>query len=118
MISRAASLLTKFSGDVNLVRQVLENSGRHYAATSHESRSGILNGIQCQQQRNSGTSAGAMDDLPFPSVREYVLRNRDDCNPCQLTVSIGGTHGLEKGGTNSIKGGLVLALNKCVNGAH
>jgi len=117
LLSRATSLLSKFSGDSSLVQRVLQKSdGYRLSATSHDSRSGILKEIQCQQQRNSGSSTVCMDDIPFPSVREYILRNSDDCNPCQLTVSIGGTHGLEKGGTNSTMGGLVLALNKCVSG--
>lgn len=113
MISRATSLLTKLNDDEDLVQMILEApEGRNIEAHSCQSRTGIMDEIHSQQQRNSGIATDDMTDMPFPSVREYVLRNLDERNPCQLTTCIGGTFGLESGGTNSTKGGLVLALKQ------
>ena len=110
--SRATSLLSKLNGDEMLVQTIMEApEGRSIAVKTSNSRLGILNEINSQQQRNSGAEA-AFTELPTPSVREYILRNSDEKHPCQLTVSIGGTFGLEVGGANSTKGGLVLALKK------
>ncbi len=117
LLSRATSLLTKFSGDVDLVETFLENNldNQQINATTVSSRLGILKSIHSQQKSNSGIMAGkSVGLLPTPSVREYILHNRDEKCPCQLTACIGGTHGLEDGGTNSTRGGLVLALNKSV----
>ena len=119
LLSQATSLLTKFSGDVDIVETFLKSAtyeSQRVEARSFASRSGILKAINKQQQNNSGRNVSGITDLPTPSVREYILRNRNEKSPCQLTVCIGGTHGLEQGGTNSTKGGLVLALNKCVKG--
>ncbi len=114
LLSRATSLLTKLNGDEEMVKLILEApENRISEAHSSLSRSGILEEINSQQKRNSGQTSG-MNELPFPSVREYVLRNLDEQNPCQLTTCIGGTFGLESGGANSTKGGLVLAMKKCV----
>ena len=115
LLSRATSLLTKFSGDSTVVEEILGCSeSQYHEVESYESRTGILNAINCQQNRNSGNSTNSLNDFPYASVREYILRNRNDARPCQMTVCIGGTHGLESGGNNSTKGGLVLALNKSV----
>uniref|UniRef100_A0A7S3Q2Y0 Rab3 GTPase-activating protein catalytic subunit n=1 Tax=Chaetoceros debilis TaxID=122233 RepID=A0A7S3Q2Y0_9STRA len=115
LIARATSLLTKLNGDVELVQTILEApEGRNLEAQSSDSRSGILKEIHKQQQRNSEDVDSGMNDLPFPSVREYILRNSNVKNPCQLTACMGGTFGLEDGGTNSTRGGLVLAIKKCV----
>ena len=115
LLSRATSLLTKFSGDSIIVEEILgSHESQYLEVESYESRTGILNAINLQQDRNSGKNNSNMNDFPYASVREYILRNRNDSNPCQLTVCIGGTHGLENGGNNSTKGGLVLALNKSV----
>ena len=118
VLARTTSLLTKFSGDVETVQQCMDSddTNMHVEAHSFTSRSGILKSIHAQQQNNSGTIFVNTNDLPTPSVREYILRNNNDEQPCQLTVCIGGTHGLEKGGPNSTKGGFVLAMNKCVKG--
>ena len=110
--SRATSLLSKLNGDEVLVQTIMEApEGRNIAVKTSQSRLAILNEINSQQQRNSGAEA-AFTELPTASVREYVLRNSDETHPCQLTVCIGGTFGLEVGGSNSTKGGLVLALKK------
>ncbi len=114
ILSRATSLLTKLPGEYSLIQELLVSNGNNNIP-SYQGRSGIFNTIRKQQQRNSGGRDDNDDnDLPFPSVREYILRNRDETSPCQLTVRIGGTHGLEEGGNNSTLGGLVLAMNKCV----
>ena len=111
--SRATSLLSKLNGDEMLVQTIMEApEGRNIAVETSQSRLGIMNEISAQQQRNSGAEASVSSELPAPSVREYILRNSDEHHPCQLTVCIGGTFGLEVGGANSTKGGLVLALKK------
>ena len=116
IMSRAASLLTKLDGDVELVQQLLESpEGKSVEVKNHRSRTQILHEIMSQELRNNGKGDIENDrELPSPSLREYILRNIDENNPCQLTVSIGGTFGLEDGGSNSTKGGLVMALKKCV----
>lgn len=115
ILSRAISLLSKMPGEYELVHQLLARpEGEVFHLNSHDGRSGILKTIRQQQQTNSGREDIGINDLPYPSVREYILQNRDEQSPCQLTVRIGGTHGLEEGGNNSTMGGLVLAMNKCV----
>ena len=107
LLLRAASLLTKFSRDSVIVEEILGNTESQYLEIeSYESRMGILNAINLQQDRNSGKKNSNLNDFPYASVRENILRNRNDSNPCQLTVCIGGTHDLENGGNNSIKGRL------------
>ena len=120
LLSRATSLLSKFSGDVDLVEKYLNNStdNQGIEVCIYTSRSGILKSVLSQQLNNSGRKAERSKEMPAPSVREYILHNRDAKRPCQLTVCIGGTHGLETGGTNSTRGGLVLAMNKCVKGTQ
>ena len=114
LLSRATSLSTKLNNDKEMVQMILEApEGRILEIPSCDSRSGILDQIYSQQRRNGGNDYEDVRDLPFPSVREYTIRNRDDQHPCQLTTCIGGTFGLEDGGANSTKGGLVLALKKC-----
>lgn len=111
--ARATSLLSKLNFDEKLVSTILEApEGRNFAVTSSQSRAGILKEIHTQQKRNNGKMVDTVDFLPAPSVREYIIRRSDERSPCQLTVCIGGTFGLEEGGTNSTKGGLVLALKK------
>lgn len=115
-MSRAASLLTKFDGDVELVQKLLESpEGKGIEVNNHSTRSQILNEIMSQELRNHGKASIEKDmNLPSPSVREYILRNVDKNNPCQLTACIGGTFGLEDGDRSNTKGGLVIALKKCV----
>ena len=117
LLSRAVSLLSKFPGEFNLVEQLLKRpEGDVINVDNYKGRVGILKVINKQQQRNSGREQLDINtnDLPFPSVREYILQKCDDDNYCQLSARIGGAHGLEEGGTNSTKGGLVLALSKCL----
>lgn len=111
--ARATSLLSKLNFDEKLVSTILEApEGRNFAVNSSQSRAGILKEIHTQQKRNNGKVTDTVHFLPAPSVREYIIRRNDERSPCQLTVCIGGTFGLEDGGTNSTKGGLVLALKK------
>jgi hypothetical protein len=111
--SRATSLLSKLNGDIELVQSIMESpEGRNIKVSMDGSRTELLNEILQQEERNAGIT-GNSSNLPSPSLREYILRNSDGNRPCQLTVCIGGTFGLESGGTHSTKGGLVLALKKC-----
>ena len=111
--SRATSLLSKLNGDIELVQSIMESpEGRNIKVSMDGSRAELLNEILQQEERNAGIT-GNSNNLPSPSLREYILRNSDGNRPCQLTTAIGGTFGLESGGTHSTKGGLVLALKKC-----
>jgi len=111
--ARATSLLSKLNFDEKLVSTILEApEGRNIAVTSSQSRDRILKEIHTQQKRNNGKMTDSVDFLPAPSVREYIIRTSNERSPSQLTACIGGTFGLEDGGTNSTKGGLVLALKK------
>ena len=115
IISRAASLLTKFDGDVELVQNLMESTeGKSIEVNKHRSRAHILSEIMSQELRNNGKGCIEKDiNQPSPSLREYILRNVDENNPCQLSACIGGTFGLEDvGGSSSTKGGLVMALKK------
>jgi hypothetical protein len=116
IISRAASLLTKFGGDVELVQNLMESpEGKSIEVNNHRSRAHILSEMMSQELRNNEKGCIEKDiNLPSPSLREYILRNVDENNPCQLIACIGGTFGLEDGGgSSSTKGGLIMALKKC-----
>jgi len=118
LLSRTMSLLTKFSGEKEFVQTFLRSQeNKVIELNNHGGRAGILTTIQKQQQRNNTKKEDSVTESPYPSVREYILQNRDDNLPCQLSVRMGGTHGLEEGGNNSTQGGLVLALCKSCKSA-
>ena len=63
---QARSLLSQFSGDVGLVRRVLETSNEafRFPASSKDSRTGISKHIYLQQQRNMGNgNSGSGGDV-------------------------------------------------------
>jgi hypothetical protein len=102
VLSRATSLLDKFPGEYELVQTLLHSAnGTVISVERSSARKGILQAIQRQQQ-----NGGNDDDMPRPSQREYVLRNREDEHPCQLTVQI-----TQDGDGDSQ--GMVLALTRC-----
>ena len=101
-IARAMSILHKFPRQYDLVQNMLRRAdGEPIALASHEGRSGILHAIQRQQ--------AVQDTLPMPSLREYILRNTDEDNPCQLCVRFG-----DEGAFDGIDedGGVMVALTK------
>lgn len=101
-IARAMSILHKFPQEYDLVQNMLRRAdGEPIALSSPKGRSGILHAIHDQQATN--------DSLPLPSLREYILRNTDEDNPCQLCVRFG-----DEGAFEGIDedGGVMLALTK------
>jgi hypothetical protein len=81
-IARAMSILHKFPLQYDLVQNMLcRADGEPIALESPQGRSGILHAIHKQQETN--------DTHPVPSLREYILRNTDEENPCQLCVRFG-----------------------------
>jgi len=100
-IARAMSILHKFPRQYDLVQNMLRRAdGDPIELSSPQGRSGILHAIQNQQ----------CTDHPVPCLREYILRNTDEDNPCQLCVRYG-----DEGAFEGIDedGGVMLALTKC-----
>jgi hypothetical protein len=74
------SILHKFPRQYDLAQTILRRAdGEPIPLESPEGRSGILHAIHNQQ---------ATQDThhPVPCLREYILRNTDEDNPCQLCV--------------------------------
>lgn len=97
-IARATSILHKFPRQYDLVQNMLRRAdGEPIAVTSSQGQSGILRAIHEQQTETH----------PRPVLREYILRNTDEDNPCQLCVRYGDE------GASDENGGVLLALTKC-----
>lgn len=112
MIARATSLLHKFPCQYKLISDLLRFAdGSTLALTDREGRTSFLDAIYDQQQtRNTAAVDPSKDRLPNPILREYVFRNLDDENPCQLAVRFGNEGpNLDQGGD---EGGVLLALMK------
>jgi hypothetical protein len=128
MTARATSLLHKFPEQYELVESILRREpGDEIILSGSEAQHQILNVIQKQQdqgQRRSKAATSSNDDIAAtnvarPALREYVLRNLDDANPCQLSVRVGDETAMRKKtfvnaqGKDSLSGeGLVIALTK------
>lgn len=111
LISRATSLLSKIPGEYELVQRLLEcEQEKPIQVDSYRGRISLLNSIRRQQQFIIGKKEASTNNLPSPVLQEYMLKNCDIMNPCQLAVRVGATHGVEEVCT---KGGLVLAQSKC-----
>mmetsp|Transcript_18427 Transcript_18427/g.29703 ORF Transcript_18427/g.29703 Transcript_18427/m.29703 type:complete len:1511 (+) Transcript_18427:284-4816(+) len=111
MVARATSLLHKFPGQYKLISDILRFAdGSPLALVDPVGRTSFLNLIHDEQQRRNKIQDPSKDKLPNPLLREYVFRNLDDENPCQLAVRFGdeGTK-LDEGGN---EGGVLLALMK------
>ena len=101
-IVRAMSILHKFPRQYELGQNMLRRAdGEPIVLESPEGRSGILHAIHKQQDTDA--------THPVPSLREYILRNTDDENPCQLCVRFG-DRGSE--GVRDQDGVAMLALTK------
>jgi hypothetical protein len=99
LLSKAMSLLHKFPDQFDFVDSLLQR--REEGATRVESlqcRQAILGAIQKQHQST----------LTIPSRRNYILRNKDEQNPCQLCVRYGEGVAFY----NDKEGGLLVALTK------
>lgn len=102
-IVRAMSILHKFPRQYDLAQNMLRRAdGEPIALESPQGRSDILHAIQKQQD--------TITTHPVPSLREYILRNTDDENPCQLCVRFGEEGDLE--GAKDKDGVAMLALTK------
>jgi Rab3 GTPase-activating protein catalytic subunit len=101
IVALVTSLLQKFPGQYENVQNILKNAdGDEVELADERGRTSVLDVIGRQQ--------GA--DLPKPVLREYLLRNLDDANPCQLSVRYGEAGRPEDKGDGP--SGLMLALTK------
>ena len=111
MVARATSLLHKFPSQYKLVSDLLRFSdGSTLALTDRKGRMDFLNLVFKQQQQENKLLDPLQDKLPNPILREYVFRNLDDDNPCQLAVRFGDEVTNPDEGKN--EGGVLLALSK------
>ena len=124
MVARATSLLHKFPGQYKLISDLLRfNDGSTLALIDPVGRSSFLKLVyeqqqrrrqqQQQQQQQYNIDDPSKDSLPDPLLREYVFRNLDDENPCQLAVRFGdddGTTSLADNNGDTNEGGVLLAL--------
>jgi len=111
MIARATSLLHKFPNQYKLVSDLLRFAdGSTLALTDRAGRTSFLNLVFEQQQKENKLLDPSRDKVPNPILREYVFRNLDDENPCQLAVRFGDEVTDADRGEN--EGGVLLALSK------
>jgi len=111
MVARATSLLHKFPNQYKLVSDLLRFAdGSTLALTDRAGRSSFLNFVFEHQQKENKLEEACRDRSPNPILREYVFRNLDDENPCQLAVRFGDEVTKIDQGEN--EGGVLLALSK------
>ena len=111
MIARATSLLHKFPNQYKLVSDLLRFAdGSTLPLTDRAGRASFLNLVFEHQQKENKLLDSARDRTPNPMLREYVFRNLDDENPCQLAVRFGDEVTAADRGEN--EGGVLLALSK------
>ena len=111
MIARATSLLHKFPNQYKLVSDLLRFAdGSTLALTDRAGRTNFLNLVFDHQQKENKLLDPSRDKTPNPMLREYVFRNLDDENPCQLAVRFGDEVTAADRGEN--EGGVLLALSK------
>ena len=111
MIARATSLLHKFPNQYKLVSDLLRFAdGSTLALTDRAGRTSFLNLVFEQQQKENKLLDSTRDKTPNPMLREYVFRNLDEENPCQLAVRFGDEVTDFDRGEN--EGGVLLALSK------
>ena len=104
VVSRAMSLLSKFPGRYSLIEDVLVKSQRVTLVDDDGARASVIELILSQQRRQDAAS----ENVPTPSVEEYVLRSVSDRHnaPCQLTARLGN-------GQRTNQRGLLVALSRC-----
>ena len=109
LMARATSLLHKFPRQYDLVQDLLRFAdGTTVALVDPQGRSSFLGAIHNQQKQHSTFTS--LESLPKPVLREYVFRNVDDDNPCQLAVRFGDEGAYLDRVDN--EGGVLLALLK------
>lgn len=84
LLSRALPLLQMLPGEFGLVDTLLQCEEERYHILTHPSeRSAFLRAIKRNQTNSSEPPSEAI-----PAMREYVLRNLDQSNPCQLSARL------------------------------
>ncbi|KAL7549742.1 hypothetical protein ACHAWF_013009 [Thalassiosira exigua] len=110
LLTRALSLLRRYPGEHALVDTLLSCRGRFVSLKRPRERN-VFTGIMKLQQE---IGPNAPSHEASPSMREYVLRNCDPTNPCQLSVRL--VPNLEEDRLDSLfQGSLLLALTTCRN---
>mmetsp|Transcript_16829 Transcript_16829/g.38871 ORF Transcript_16829/g.38871 Transcript_16829/m.38871 type:complete len:1574 (+) Transcript_16829:146-4867(+) len=111
MIARATSLLHKFPNQYKIVSDLLRFAdGSSLPLTNRVGRTSFLNLVFEQQQKENKRLDPSHEKIPNPILREYVFRNLDDENPCQLAVRFGDeVNNIDRGENEA---GVLLALNK------
>lgn len=116
IVSLATTLLTKFPAQYELVQSILMRpDGETIELRNVDARKSILNIIQDQQVKYSVPGSHPSDQFisTKPVLREFIFRNIDDSQPCQLSVRCGDEEAmLDK---NCSGGGLIVALSKSLN---
>ena len=114
MVSLATSLLQKFPRQYDFVQTILkESDGGTIDLPDLSGRACILDSIfRQQQQRDSRPDGVTGNASPIPVLREYLLRNLDDSNPCQLSVCYGDRNASCGGVPSKDSASLMVALTK------
>lgn len=85
IVSRAASLLHKMTQQYEVVDRILRSpEGTQIKVGDYAAQETLLHTIHARQKQ-----IPVLDDVNTklqPAMREYILRNLDDDNPCQLSV--------------------------------
>ena len=85
LLARTRSLLSKFPDKFNLIDRILKAAeGSVLSVDDEKERQDILRTVLSQQ-----TDPTSVSSKPSPTLREYLLRNYDSDNPCQLSVRYG-----------------------------
>jgi hypothetical protein len=83
LLSRALPLLQMLPGENDLVDTLLQEEERYHILKHPNERSAFLRAIKRNQTNSSDPPSEAI-----PAMREYVLRNLDPSNPCQLSARL------------------------------
>ncbi|KAL3761539.1 hypothetical protein ACHAW5_003087 [Stephanodiscus triporus] len=107
LLSRALPLLQVLPGEYDLVESLLQCKDGEFCFLKNPSqRSALLQAIKHQQICSSNSTPEAI-----PVMREYVLRNLDPYNPCQLSARL--VPNLKEAQSASLfHGSLLMALTK------
>jgi len=112
LLSRALSLLRKFPGEYELVDTLLRCRNNVLLERTDE-RSAFLEAFRCHEsdRANDFNCPPPPEVTAIPAMKEYVLRNVDSSNPCQLSARL--VPDLEEAQSASLfHGSLLLALTK------
>ena len=112
LLSRALSLLEMFgpAGVPNLVDILLKCKDEQFLFLKHPSERGaFLSSIKHHQQSMNFSFNSSSPAEACPAMREYVLRNVDRSNPCQLNARL--IPNLEEAQSASL-GSLLMAITK------